>query len=107
MKAFLLSFSSLLDVNYVHTVLNNSNSVETWLSPFPFSVIIVSRLTTSELGAVLQSHFGGNLFVVVEATPQNTSGWLPPEFWDYINNPQHVWRRNIFNFSAINNQSAL
>lgn len=105
MKAFLLSFSPALLVNHVHTVLNGSNSVETWLSPFPFSAIIVSRLTTSELAAVFHSHFGNNLFIVTEATSQNTSGWLHAEFWEYINNPENVLRKNMFNYPALNNNT--
>ena len=106
MKPFLLSFSALLNANHVHAVLNNSNSVETWISPFPFSAIVVSRLTAIELGAVLHSHFGDNLFIVVEATTYNTSGWLPPEFWEYVNNPQAAWSKNLFRLPALGDQTA-
>lgn len=96
MRAFLLNFSTLLDQHHVHGVLNSSNSIENWLSPFPYSAIVVSRLTAVELGAVLHSHFGGHLFILVEATTTNTGGWLPKEFWDFINNPQTSWSKQIF-----------
>lgn len=93
MKAFLLNFSSVLEQSYVHSVLNNTNSIDNWLSALPYSAILVSRLTCSELAAVLHSHFGDNLFIVIEANANNTSGWLPKEFWDFINNPQTNWAK--------------
>lgn len=96
MKAFLLNYSNVLEQNYVHAVLNHSNSIENWLSPFPNSVLVVSRLTSSELGAVLHSHFGDNLFLIVEVNAYNCAGWLPPEFWGFINNPQPVALKPLF-----------
>ena len=96
MKAYLLNFSNLIDHNYVLSVLNNSNSIENWLSPFPYSAIVVSRLTCLELGAVLHSHFADHLFILVEATTTNTAGWLPSNFWEFINNPQASWAKQVF-----------
>ena len=101
MRAFLLSFSALLNSNHVHNVLNTSNSVETWVSPFPFSAIVVSRLTALELGAVLHSHFGESLFMIVEATTLNTSGWLPMEFWNFVNDPQGTWSKQFFSLPRL------
>ncbi|WP_139369667.1 hypothetical protein [Xanthomonas axonopodis] len=106
MKAFLLSFSALLNANHVHAVLNSSNAVDTWVSPFPFSAIVVSRLTAIELGAVFHSHFGDTLFMLVEATAWNTSGWLPPEFWEYVNSPHAAWSKNVFKLPALGDQIA-
>jgi len=106
-KAYLLSFSALINANHVYAVLNNSNAVDTWVSPFPFSAILVSRLTTSELAAVLHSHFGEALFMIVEATSWNSSGWLPPEFWEYVNNPQGAWSKNVFKLPAPSSHDSL
>lgn len=107
MKAYLLSFSALINSNHVHSVLNGSNAVETWVSPFPFSAILVSRLSTSELAAVLHSHFGESLFMIVEANSWNSSGWLPPEFWEYVNNPQAAWSKNMFKLPAPSSSGSL
>ena len=95
MKAFVLTYSAVLDYVRVQNVLNTTRSVETWLSPFPFSAIVVSKLTVSELSAVLHSHFGDAWFIVVEANQHNSNGWLSKEFWDYIADPHGVWSRGI------------
>jgi hypothetical protein len=96
MRSYILNFSALLPHSFVYTILNNSNSVENWVSPLPNCVIVASKLTCAELGAVLHSHFGENIFMLVEANSFNTTGWLPKEFWDFIGNPQTSWsKQNI------------
>ena len=101
MRAFVLNFSALLNQTQVHSVLNASAAVETWATPFPFSAIVVSRLTVLELGAVLHSHFGEALFILVEATKFNTGGWLPIEFWNVINDPQGACSKKVFSLPAL------
>ena len=96
MRTFLLTFSALLNQTQVHSVLSTSAAVETWITPFPFSAIVVSRLTVLELGAVLHSHFDDALFILVEANRFNTGGWLPLEFWNVINDPQGAWSKKAF-----------
>jgi hypothetical protein len=32
----------------------------------------------------------------VEATPDNCNGWLPSQFWEYVNNPTKAWTDNLF-----------
>lgn len=103
MKAFILTYSSMLDIGYVHNVLNSSQSVETWISPFPYSAIVISKLTVSELSAVLHSHFGENWFIVIEASQHNSNGWLTKEFWDYIAEPQTAVARKVWSQLALQN----
>lgn len=88
MNVFLFNHSGAVTLDTVYSVLNRTRSIETWVSPFPGTAIILSRLTLTEMTAVLQSHFPGVWFILITATQQNTNGWLPNRFWEYINDPQ-------------------
>jgi hypothetical protein len=95
MKAYVLTFNSALSDQHVHQILNSSKAIDTWLSPYQSTVIVLSRLTVSELAAVLQTHFLGIWFLVVEVTKDNSNGWLPPQFWEYIADPYKAWSSKI------------
>jgi hypothetical protein len=79
----------------VYEILNNTAAVVTWVSPYPYLFIALSNLTVAELSAVLQTHFAGIWFILVEATPHNSNGWLPSQFWEYINDPGKAWSSTI------------
>lgn len=96
MKAFLFAHSSAKAPEAVYEVLNGTRAVSTWVSPFPYAAILLSNLSVFELSAVLQIHFLNTWFVVIEATPENCNGWLPPQFWAYINNPTKAFSDKIF-----------
>jgi hypothetical protein len=95
-KAHLLAYNPVLAPERVHQILNNTQAVKTWLSPFPYAAVVLSELTVNELAAVLQTHFLGIWFILVEANRDNANGWLPPQFWEYISDPGTAWSKQLF-----------
>lgn len=87
MKAYLFCHSPILDPEQARQVLNRTAAVSTWISPFPYSAILVSSLEPNEIAGVLMSHFPGVWFLVTEVNQYITNGFLPKPFWDYVNNP--------------------
>lgn len=104
MKAYWLSCNTALSFDFVVGVLNGSQAIETWVSPYPGSAIVISRLSLNELTAVFHSHLQEIWFVLIEISNANTNGWLPGEFWDHINDPASAWRKKVFGgiFAGIN-----
>lgn len=96
MKAYLLTHSGLLEPSQAYQILNQTQAIETWISPFPYSAVLISKLTVAELAAVLRSHFGDTWFILVEANKDNSNGWLPQQFWDYVMDPQKAWTQQLF-----------
>jgi hypothetical protein len=90
MKAYIFSWNSVVTREFIASLLSATGAVETWVSPLPASAIVISKLSVSELAAVLRVHMGDIWFILVEATPQNSNGWLPPQFWEYITQPDSV-----------------
>ena len=95
MRAFALSHNIVIPPEDVYDILNATSAVVTWVSPYPYLDIVLSNLTVAELSAVLQTHFAGIWFLLVEATPINSDGWLPGQFWEYINDPGKAWSKTI------------
>ena len=90
MKAYLFTWNPVLPQMHIASVLNSSNAIDTWVSPFPSVAIVVSKLSLSELTAVPNTHMAGIWFILNEANSVNTSGLLPAEFWNYVNNPSSI-----------------
>lgn len=103
MKAFLFNFNPIPSVEYIHYTLNNTSSVETWVAPLQNSAILISKLTVHELAAVLHSHFRETWFVLIEANSENTNGWLPNDFWEYLFEPNTVWSKKLVHSFLPNN----
>ncbi|MCG8067979.1 MAG: hypothetical protein JAY84_08935 [Candidatus Thiodiazotropha taylori] len=95
MNAYLFSYNSIIPQHTVQEILNRTSAVETWVAPISSSAIVLSRLSVAELAAVLHTHLGETWFLLVEATPQNSNGWLPANFWEYISNPDATWSKQI------------
>ena len=95
MNAYLFSYNSIIPQNTVQEILNQTSAVETWVAPISSSAIVLSRLSVAELAAVLHTHLGETWFLLIEATPQNSNGWLPANFWEYISNPDATWSKQI------------
>ncbi len=87
MNAYLFTYSSTCLQAQVHAVLNNTNAIETWIAPFPYAAILVSNLTTKELCAILHEHLPETWFVIAQLDRMLVDGWLPGNFWEYVNNP--------------------
>ena len=87
MKPYLFTYSATCSQSGVHAILNATDAIEDWIAPFPYSAILVSDLDTRELGAILRRLLNGAWFVVTQIDGQLTDGWLPGDFWQYVNNP--------------------
>ncbi len=94
MKAYIFSWNNVYTSEYVTFLLNDTQAIETWVSPISGTAILISKLSITDLSSVLHGRLGEVWFLLVEATQYNTNGWLPNNFWNYINNPQSMVQRN-------------
>ena len=84
MRAFLLTYSQQCPDWRAQAIMNQTNAVKTWVQPFPSAAIVVSDLDVTDLGAVLQSRFGGTWFLVTEIAADTVQGFLPGNLWQFI-----------------------
>ena len=96
MKSYLFTYSQACAQEQAHAVLNDTQGVQTWVSPFPYAAILVSTLNTQDLSAILRNRLPGVWFMVTEMEHQNVDGWLPGDLWDYVNDPPKAWSRKLF-----------
>ena len=96
MKAYLFAYSQAWTQAQVHTILNHTQAVETWIAPFPYAAILISNLNAQDLGAVLHRRLSDAWFVVTELNPASVDGWLPSNLWSYVNQPGQAWSQNPF-----------
>ena len=95
MKPYLLTYSQACTPTNVHQLLNDTRAVETWVTPFPYAAILISKLNVDDLAAVLRGRIPGIWFMVTELNPHSVQGWLPGNLWEYVNNPQQAWSKNL------------
>ncbi len=96
MKAYLLTYSLGCPQARVHAVLNATQAIRTWIAPFPYAAILVSNLTPQELGTILRRHLDDEVwFMVAQLNSQLVDGWLPGDFWEYVNNPAKASLRQL------------
>jgi len=105
-KAYLFTYSSIVTSEEANAILNRTAAIETWLSPFPYAAIIISRLSVNELAAVLRTHFHEAWFMVAEVNKDNSNGWLPKQLWDYVTDPQTAWSNQLL-ANLLRSQSSL
>ena len=53
MKSYLLTYSQAYTPTQVQYLLNDTHAVETWVTPFPYAAILLSRLDVHDLAAVI------------------------------------------------------
>lgn len=94
MKAYIFSWNNLYTTEYVFDVLNDTQVIDSWVSPITNTAIIISNLNCIDLSSLLHGRLGETWFVLVEANSFNTGGWLPSNFWDYINDPKSISQKN-------------
>lgn len=94
MKVFIFSCNNVFLNEYMSFILNDTKAIEAWVSPITNTAIIISQLSVSDLSAVLHGRLGETWFILVEASPSNTNGWLPGNFWEYISNPHSIVQNN-------------
>ena len=95
MKSYLFTFSQPCTQAQAHDVLNNTEEVQTWVAPFPYSAILVSRLNTQDLSAILRERLPNVWFMVAEMDHETVDGWLPGNLWEYVNDPQKAWSQQL------------
>ena len=95
MKSHLFTFSQLCTQKHVHEVLNNTEGVQTWIAPFPYSAILVSKLSAQDLSAILRERLPNVWFMVAEMDPHAVNGWLPGDLWEYVNDPKKAWSQQL------------
>ena len=96
MKSYLLSHSEACTPEQVQRVLNDIQAVETWMTPFPYAAILISRRDLRDLAAVIRERLPGVWFMVTELNGRSVQGWLPAELWDYVNDPLKARSRKLF-----------
>ena len=96
MKSYLFTYSQACTQAHAHAVLNDTEGVQTWVAPFPYAAILVSKLNTQDLSAILRERLPDVWFAVAELNPQTVDGWLPGNIWQYVNNPRRAWSRQLF-----------
>jgi hypothetical protein len=95
MNAFLFCHSAIMKPDEVRSILNKTKAVATWISPFPYSTIVVSELTVVELAAIFRTHLGETWFVVAELEKSSCDGLLPEQCWRYISDPFGSWSAKV------------
>ena len=95
-KPYLLTYTQAVTPAYVQHVLNDTEAVATWVAPFPYAAILISKLDIQDLAAVLRDRLPGIWFMVAELKGDTVQGWLPGNLWEYVNDPQQAWSRNLF-----------
>ena len=87
MKPYLFTYSAARSQEGVHAILNATAAIHNWVAPFPYSAILVSNLDNRELSAILRRQLNGAWFVLTKIDNHSIDGWLPGDFWQFVNNP--------------------
>ena len=101
MKTYLLTYSQACTPIQVQYLLNDTQAIETWVTPFPYAAILLSKLSVHDLAAVIRSRLPGVWFMMTELKSDTVQGWLPGDLWEYVNNPQGAWSRKLFASVAV------
>lgn len=96
MKAYLLTYSQTGIPTHIHRILDDTKAIETWVAPFMYAAILISKLDVHDLSGVLRPRIPDVWFVVTELNASAVQGWLPADFWEYVNNPEQAVSRNLF-----------
>ena len=95
MNSYLFVYSQARTPTEVQYVLNDTQGVETWVAPFPYAAILLSKLSLSDIGAVFRDRLPGVWFMVTEMHSHTVQGWLPQNIWEYVNAPQQARYRKL------------
>ena len=90
MRSFLVAHSQACPPEKVYAILNDTSAIATWIAPFPYSAIVTSHLETQDLAAVLRQRLPNIWLLVTEMNRLSADGWLPPNLWEYVNNPHQA-----------------
>lgn len=70
-----------------HQWLIDSVDVLSYWNHLPLLYMLKTKLSASDLTNKLLPFFDKRLFVVLEVDPENVSGWLPMQAWDWFKVP--------------------
>jgi hypothetical protein len=88
-RCFLVGFNALsLPVQDLTGFFETCEEVVNWYGILPGQLFVASSLDAKTLNRRLGGRFPKEFFVVARLDPSATGGWLPPEAWDMINQPQ-------------------
>ena len=90
MNSYLFAYSQACTPTQAQFVLDDAQAIETWVAPFPYAAIVVSKLNVQDICAVLRQRLPGVWFVVTEMNSHTVQGWLPQNLWEYVNAPQQA-----------------
>ena len=96
MKSYLFTYGQAGTQAYAHAILDATQAIDTWVAPFRYAAILVSRLDVQDLTSVLRGRLPDVWFMVTEVNPLSVNGWLPGDLWLYVNNPYEAWTKKIF-----------
>lgn len=101
MNAYMLLHTGMKSSDQMQTILNGTNAIATWISPFPTGAILLSNLNVHELTAVLHVHFGDMWFLLSAVDKDKVNGFLPQNIWSYLNDPDGTWQKNFMERLAL------
>ena len=101
MNSYLLTYSQACLQAQMHNILNTTPEIDTWVAPFPYAAILVSRLNVRDLSNVLRLRLPGVWFMVTEVNGQNVDGWLPGDLWLYTTDPVEAMQRASVAFAPV------
>lgn len=101
MNSYLLTYSQACAQAHMHNILNSTVAVDTWVAPFPYAAILVSRLGVRDLSNALRIRLPNVWFMVTEVNGQNVDGWLPGDLWLYTTNPVEAMQRASVAFASV------
>jgi hypothetical protein len=95
MRSFLLSYDPF-SVAQAHMTafLDTRSEVRNWFAPFVGTLLLVAPhgQTPSTLTNMIRSHFPTLLLTVIPIDSLTANGWMPPQFWNLLNEPKSSGR---------------
>lgn len=91
MQVYIIYFFGFIDQNALAQYLNSFYQIRNWYQ-YGNILAILSISSLFEIQTILNRFFFGQTFVIVPATGAYTGGNMPPEFWNFINNPKDSGR---------------
>jgi len=93
MKAFLLVHNDNLLPPVNRTIITTFLDTRrldfpNWYACLSHGILINSERSAFELRAIVQAQFPQIWFVITEINPNTVDGWVPKQFWDFVNRPR-------------------
>lgn len=86
-RTYVVAFDSAspsFDADEVKTFIRDSGEFSAWWNHIPFVFLVRSDLDADGVSDKILPHTNGARFLVMEAVPSNSNGWLKRRSWDWI-----------------------